>query len=137
MVYCTSASLFKRNGFGNELYVPVIMCFSKSMACSLFRPRFFCESTTSLDASFKPDSHGKIPIEYAQDACYGHNRLVVALEWAPMFLAASQAAFKRVAKATETKLNSLREAHASYEEQLENRYNTEKTELAAPLSREA
>jgi len=81
------------------------------------------------DASFMPDSHGKIPIEYAQDACYGHNRLVVALEWAPMFLAASQAAFKRIAEATENKLNSLREAHASYEEQLEERYNKEKMEL--------
>lgn len=81
------------------------------------------------DASFMPDSHGKIPIEYAQDACYGHNRLVVALEWAPMFLAASQAAFKRVAKATETRLNSMREAHASYEGQLEERYNKEKMEL--------
>ena len=81
------------------------------------------------DASFKPDAHGKIPIEYAQDSCYGHNRLVVALELAPMFLAASKAASKRVAKATETKLNSLRDAHASYEEQLEDRYNTEKMQL--------
>ncbi len=81
------------------------------------------------DASFKPDLHGKIPIEYAQDACYGHNRLVVALEWAPMFLAASQAAIKRVAMDTEGKLESLREAHASYEEQLESRYHKEKMEL--------
>ena len=81
------------------------------------------------DASFQPDLHGKLPIEYAQDACYGHNRLVVALEWAPMFLAASQAAIKRVAMDTEEKLESLREAHASYEEQLETRYHNEKTEL--------
>lgn len=81
------------------------------------------------DASFKPDLHGKLPIEYAQDACYGHNRLVVALEWAPMFLAASQAAFKRAAMDNDAKLDSLRAAHASYEEQLEHRYNTEKTEL--------
>jgi hypothetical protein len=78
------------------------------------------------EASFVPDAHGKIPIEYAKDSCYGHNRLVVALEWAPMFLAATQAAYKRVSEATETKLQSLREAHASYEEQLEERYNGEK-----------
>ena len=81
------------------------------------------------DASFIPDAHGKIPIEYAQDSCHGHNRLVVALEWAPMFLAASQAASNRISKDTETKLNSLREAHAAYEEQLEDRYNDEKMAL--------
>ena len=83
----------------------------------------------SPDVSFQPDAHGKLPIEYAQDSCYGHNRLVVALEMAPMFLAVSQAAYKRVGKATETKLESLREAHASYEEQLEDRYNSEKIVL--------
>ena len=81
------------------------------------------------DASFRPDSHGKIPLEYAQDSCYGHNRLVVALEWAPMFLAAAQAAYNRVIKASEQKLNSLREAHASYVEQLEERLNSEKLVL--------
>ena len=83
----------------------------------------------SPDVSFQPDAHGKLPIEYAQDSCYGHNRLVVALEMAPMFLAASQAAYKRAGTATETKLESLREAHTSYEEQLEDRYNSEKMVL--------
>lgn len=81
------------------------------------------------DASFRMDSHGKLPIEYAQDSCYGHNRLVVALESAPMFLAASQAAYTRVTKATESKLNSLRGAYATYEEQLEGRHKNEKMAL--------
>lgn len=81
------------------------------------------------DASFLPDAHGKIALEYARNSCYGHNRLVVALEWAPMLVTASKAGCDRITSAYETKLDSLRQAHASYEDQLRGCYEKEKMEL--------
>jgi len=79
-------------------------------------------------AAFLPDAHGIIPIEYARDSCcrHGHNRLVVALEMAPMLLKTARAAAERVEASQNAKLESLRAAHASYQQQLSQRCESDR-----------
>ncbi|MGK3737858.1 MAG: hypothetical protein ACI8RD_005214 [Bacillariaceae sp.] len=105
------------------LHIAVIMNSSEDAVMELL--------TNYPDACFIPDLHGKIPIEYAEESSYrnGHNRLVVALESAPILLASSQAGINRISKEYENRLSCLRDAHTEYANQLEDRYTNEKFEL--------
>jgi hypothetical protein len=105
------------------LHIAVIMNASEDVVMELL--------TNYPDACFSPDLHGKIPIEYAKESSYrnGHNRLVVALESAPILLASSQAGINRISKGYEDRLSCLRDAHTEYANQLEDRYTNEKFEL--------
>jgi len=69
-------------------------------------------------AAFVTDGHGKIALDYAEDSCYGHNRLVVALELAPMLLDTAQAAEHHCVTVQGNHLAALREEHAVSQEQL-------------------
>ncbi|OEU09282.1 hypothetical protein FRACYDRAFT_248622 [Fragilariopsis cylindrus CCMP1102] len=105
------------------LHIAVIMNASEDVVMELL--------TNYPDACFSPDLHGKIPIEYAKESSYrnGHNRLVVALESAPILLASSQAGINRTSKGYEDRLSCLRDAHTEYANQLEDRYTNEKFQL--------
>jgi hypothetical protein len=105
------------------LHIAVTMNASEDVVMELL--------TNYPDACFLPDLHGKIPIEYAKESSYrnGHNRLVVALESAPILLASSQAGINRISKGYEDRLSCLRDAHTEYANQLEDRYTNEKFEL--------
>ncbi|KAL3923036.1 MAG: hypothetical protein SGILL_001882 [Bacillariaceae sp.] len=81
--------------------------------------------TNYPEASFVQDNSGKIPMDYAQ--VHHHNRHIVALETAPILLAAAQAAQTRVSRELEFKMNGLRDAHKEYLRQLEERFEEERT----------
>jgi hypothetical protein len=83
--------------------------------------------TNYPEASFVQDNLGKIPLDYAQESVHHHNRSIVALETAPILLAAAQAAQTRVSKEFEFKMNGLRDAHKEYVRQLEERFEEERT----------
>ncbi|KAG7371981.1 ankyrin repeat domain protein [Nitzschia inconspicua] len=83
--------------------------------------------TNYPEASFVQDNSGKIPLDYAQESVHHHNRSIVALETAPILLAAAQAAQTRVSKEYEFKMNGLREAHKEFVRQLEERFEEERT----------
>eukprot|EP00536_Pseudo-nitzschia_multiseries_P009765 jgi/Psemu1/24213/gm1.24213_g len=78
-------------------------------------------------AAFVTDGHGKIALDYARgDGGYGyghghnrsHNRLVVALELAPMLLEAARAAERYVEESSHRRLAALAEEHAARREEL-------------------
>jgi hypothetical protein len=83
--------------------------------------------TNYPEASFVQDNSGKIPMDYAQESVHHHNRSIVALETAPMLLAAAQAAQSRISRELEFKMNGLRDAHKEYVRQLEERFEEERT----------
>ncbi|KAL3914743.1 MAG: hypothetical protein SGILL_005976 [Bacillariaceae sp.] len=85
--------------------------------------------TNYPEASFVQDNSGKIPMDYAQESVHNHNRSIVALEMAPILLAAAQAAQSRVSRELEFKMNGLRDAHKEYVRQLEERFEEERTEF--------
>mmetsp|Transcript_20322 Transcript_20322/g.56517 ORF Transcript_20322/g.56517 Transcript_20322/m.56517 type:complete len:597 (-) Transcript_20322:94-1884(-) len=80
-------------------------------------------------AAFVTDGLGKIALDYAEDSCYGHNRLVVALELAPMLLDTAQAAEHHCVTVQGNHLAALREAHAVSQEQLRARSERETRRL--------
>jgi hypothetical protein len=85
--------------------------------------------TNYPEASFVQDGAGKIPLDYANESCHHHNRSIVALETAPVLLAAAQAAQARVAREYDRKMDGLREAHNEYTRQLEGRFHTERADF--------
>jgi hypothetical protein len=85
--------------------------------------------TNYPEGSFIQDNCGRIPIDYANVSVHHHNRSVVALEMAPILLAAAQAAQARVSREYEIKMNGLREAHKEYTLQLEEQFEEERASV--------
>jgi len=87
--------------------------------------------TTHPEGSFVVDLTGKTPLDLAKQLpdCEAKQRILMALETAPILVATAKSTARRVEREMESRLRTIQDTHTDFVRQMERRHEEEKTEF--------